>query len=296
MPGGGGGGGGSGGGFQQTNMNSTQTSGPNPYIAPMLQNIGGNAFDWMKGNMNAPGYFPGGTVAAPGEQTISANTGLAQRGAAQLGYGLNDTSKQELANTIGGQYLDPASNPAYQGWLEASFRPQAEQFRDIVAPSIDSTFAGSGRTAGGAHFDTSMRGYQDLARSQSDAAAKAGLGLYQGERANQFAAMGMLPSFQAMDYQDLQAQAQAGAGRDAYSQALLDDQNAKYEYGNTAQLDWYNRLAQSLQGMYPGGQTVGQQSGSQWGTGGGGGGGSDQTGQLIGGGIAAAGTIAAAFI
>lgn len=294
---GGDGGGGGGGGLQQTNSNSVQTSGPNPYLSPMLQNIGNNAFGWMKDNMTAPGYFPGGTVAAQDPKTISGIEGAFQRGANGLGFGLNVGSKQQLADTIGGKYLDPNLNTAFQDYLSASFRPQSEQFRDIIAPSIDSTFAGSGRTAGGAHFDTSMRGYQDLARSQSDAAAKAGLGLYQGERANQFAAMGMLPSFQAMDYQDIASMQQAGAGRDAYNQRLLDDQNAKYEYDNTAQLDWYNRLAQSLQGMYPGGQTTGQQSGSQWSTGGGGGGGgSGQTGQLVGAGIAAAGSIAAAFI
>jgi len=288
---GGGGGGGGGGGLQQTNMNSTQTSGPNPYLAPMLQNIGDNAFSWIGNNMNAPGYFPGGTVTPWSDRTISASGDLYQRGANGLGFDINNLSKQNLADTIGGKYLDLANNPGARASLEASFRPQTEQLMTQILPGIDSKFAGSGRTASGAHFDTTMRGVNDLNRSQADATAK----MYQGERANQFAALGMLPSLQAMDYQDIGAMAQAGAQHDQFNQAMLDDQNARYEYGNTAQLDWYNRLAQSLQGMYPGGQTVGQQSGSQWGSGGGGGG-SDQTGQLVGGGIAAAGTIAAAFI
>jgi hypothetical protein len=287
MPGGGGGGD----TMQTSKSNGEQVTGPNPYLAPQLQKIGNAAFDWTNQNMTAPGYFPGGTVGPQGAQTISANTGLAQRGANQLGYGLNDASKQELFDTISGNYLDLASNPGARASLEASFRPQTENLMNNVIPGIAGTFAGSGRTGGGAHFDTTMRGVNDLSRAQADATAK----MYQGERANQFAAMGMLPQFQQMDYQDLMAQAQAGANNDAYSQRLMDDKNAKYEYDNASQLDWYNKLSQSLQGMYPGGQQIGWQTGISQGSGGGGGGGG-QGMQLAGAGIAAAGSIAAAFI
>jgi hypothetical protein len=287
------------GGNTMQTSNTAQTTGPNPFLAPQLQTIGNKAFDWTNQNITAPGYFPGGTVAPQGARTGAAETMLFQTAA----NGLNDPNSASnvgrnfALDTIGGKYLDPASNPAYQGWLEASFRPQAEQFRDILAPSIDSKFAGSGRTAGGAHFDTTMRGVQDLERAQADAAAKSALGLYQGERNNQFAAAGMLPQFQNMDYQNLAGLLQAGQSSDAYAQSLLDDQNAKYSYDKTGQLDWYNRLSQSLQGMYPGGQQIGWQSGSGTGSGGGGGGGGGGQGmQLAGAGIAAAGTIAAAFI
>lgn len=293
MPGGGGGGGET---MQTSKTNSEQTTGPNPYLAPQLQKIGNAAFDWTNQHMTAPGYFPGGTVGPQSAQTISATTGLAQRGANGLGYGLDSAARGQVLDTINGKYLDPNLNTAFQDYLSASFRPQAEQFRDILAPSIDAKFAGAGRTAGGAHIDTTMRGVQDLERAQADAAAKAGLGLYQGERANQFQALGVLPQFQAMDYQNLAAQAQAGAVNDSYAQRLLDDQNSKYEYDNNSQLDWYNRLSQTLQGMYPGGQNIGWQSGMSQGSGGGGGGGGGQGMQLAGAGIAAAGSIAAAFI
>jgi hypothetical protein len=299
MPGGGGGGGGD--TMQTSKSNGEQVTGPNPYLAPQLQKIGNAAFDWTNQNMTAPGYFPNGSVAPQSAGTISANTNLWQRGANQLGYGLNDAAKRFALGEINAQFEDPTTNPHYQKGLEAMFRPQAEQFRDIIAPSMDSKFAGSGRTAGGAHFDTSMRGYGDLARSQSDAAAKVAAGAYDNERKihmqRQFGGAALLPSFQAMDYQDASALQQAGAGNDAYSQRLLDDQNAKYSYDKAGgQLDWYNRLSQSLQGMYPGGQQIGWQSGMSQGSGGGGGGGGGQGMQLAGAGIAAAGTIAAAFI
>jgi hypothetical protein len=273
--------------MQTSNSNSTQTAGPNPFIVPQLQNLANSATGWMGNNMTMPDYFPGGTVAAPSERTGVANNALWQRGAAGATNPGRVAGNTMVADTLGGKYLDPSSNPAYQGWLEASFRPQAEQFRDILAPSIDSKFAGSGRTAGGAHFDTTMRGVQDLERSQSDAAAKAALGMYQGERSNQFQALGALPQFQAMDYQDIAAMAQAGAPETAYAQRLLDDQNARYSYDTSGQLDWFNRLSQTLQGMYPGGQTTGQQSGTSYGQGGGGGGGG--VGSIIGPALSVAG-------
>lgn len=277
--------GGGGGGPQMAYSNSTSTSGPNPTIAPKLESILQNFWGWYGDNANAPAYYPGATVAGPSRQMQSAVTGLGQRGAAGLGYGLNDAAKRQSLATIQGNYLDPKTNPAFQDFLTASFRPQAELFRDVVAPSLNSTFAGAGRTGGGAHFNTVMRGYEDLARTQSDAAAKAGLGLYQGERDKQFAAMGMLPSFQAMDYQDLQAQAAAGAPEQAYRQQLIDADIAKYNYNKTAQPEWLARMAQIVQGMYPGGQTQGNSSTTSYGGGGGGGG----FGSILGAGMGIAG-------
>ena len=170
MPGGGGGGGGS----QNTMQTTNNTTGPNPAIAPHLRTLVGGAWDHIDQNWRAPGYFPGGTVGPQSDRTNIANTALWQLGSNNLADPNSDanTGRRFVDETLSGKYLDANSNPAYQGWLEASFRPQAEQFRDIIAPGMDSKFAGSGRTGGGAHFDTNMRGYQDLARSQSDAAAR----------------------------------------------------------------------------------------------------------------------------
>ncbi len=265
-----GGGGSSGGGTQQTmqNSNSTNTSGPNPFIAPQLQNLVNSASGWMGNNMNAPGYFPGGTVAAqtPAAQSARDSTwGWATNNLNNL-QGQFAPATGYLSDAASGKFLDVANDPYWQKALEASFRPQSEQFRDILAPSIDSKFAGSGRTAGGAHFDTTMRGVQDLERSQSDSAAKAAADRYNAERGYQSGAAQALPGVlgqmggQAQNW--LQMLGGVGAGDTANEQRLLDAQNAKYGYDTSGQLDWYNRLSQTLQSMYPGGQTTGQQSGT----------------------------------
>lgn len=259
--------------FSSSNTNSKNTSGPNPTIAPMLGNIADSFWGHYANNANAPAYYPGSTVAGQGPRTASALTGTWQRGAATPyitapGYSFAN-------DTLSGKYLDPKENPAFQDFLAASFRPQAEQFRDIIAPSIDSKFAGAGRTAGGAHYDTTMRGASDLTRNQSDAAAKVGLGLYQGERDKQIQAANLLPVLQGMDFQGIAALQQAGAADDAFSQRNIDADIARYNYDKTAQPDWYARMAQLIQGIYPGGQTVGNtsSSGTSYAPGGGGGGG-----------------------
>jgi hypothetical protein len=301
MPGGGGGGGET---MQTSKSNGEQVTGPNPFLAQPLQNIGNAAFDWTGKNMTAPGYFPGGTVAARNPADLAARDmswSTAQNGLNAL-PGQFQPSIDYLSDAAGGKYLDVANDPNWQAALAASLRPGTENFRDVIAPSISSTFAGSGRTGGGAHFDTMMRGTNDLTRNQADASVKAASDRYGMERGLQSGAAQALPGVlgqmggqQANWLSVLQG---VGQGETAQEQQLLDAANARYSYDKTGQLDWYNRLSQSLQGMYPGGQQIGWQSGSGTGSGGGGGGGGGggQGMQLAGAGIAAAGTIAAAFI
>jgi hypothetical protein len=296
--------GGGDGGSQQTQQTTsgTNTTSANPFIVPQLQNIVGGATNWMNSNQSAPGYFPGGTVAGQSPYTTSARDQTwqaAQSGINNLGASFAP-SIGYLTDAANGKYLDVANDPNWQGALAASLRPGTENFRDVLAPSIDSTFAGSGRTAGGAHFDTMMRGVNDLTRNQADASVKAASDRYGMERGLQSGAATALPGVlgqqQGQAFNWLSALQGVGAGDDAYRQRLLDDQVNKYGYDSTSQLDWYNRLSQSLQGMYPGGQTQGQSQSYGTGGGAGGGGGGGQGMQLAGAGIAAAGSIAAAFI
>jgi hypothetical protein len=277
--------GGGGGGTQWANSQSTSTSGPNPTIAPKLESILGNFWDWYGKNSNAPAYYPGQTVAPLSDAQKSSMISMStwDHGTPPV----LDTAIGSLRSTMGGDYLDVGRNPYWTKALEASFRPQAEQFRDIIAPSIDSKFAGSGRTAGGAHFDTTMRGVQDLERAQSDAAAKAASDQWSQERGRMLQAAGIAPSVggavMAQQLADAQARTQGGAMLQGQQQRVIDADVARYNYGKTAQPEWLARMAQIVQGMYPGGQTTG--SSTSMGGGGGGGG----FGSILGAGMGIAG-------
>ncbi len=243
-----------------SSSSSTSTSGPNPTIEPKLNGLTQNLWDWFGKNANAPAYYPNGTVAPQSEQTLAANTALYQRGANGLGFGIDAAGKAQVADTLAGRYLDLGANPWFQKALAVSFQPQAAQLTGEILPVLDAKFGGAGRTGSGAHVDSTMRAITGLQQAQSNAAATAAQAAYEGERGRQYAALGMLPTLQQIDYGNIAAQAQAGANTDAYAQRKLDDQNAKYRYDHTAQADWYTQMAQRLLGMYPGGQTTGSGS------------------------------------
>jgi hypothetical protein len=166
-----------------------------------------------------------------------------------------------LGETMSGKYLDVDSNPYFQKALTAGFKPQTEQFMDEVVPGLDARFAGAGRYGSGLHANTSERAVDSLNRAQADASAKASSDAYGAERGRMLGAAGtaagLFPSLQAADYQDLAAMLQAGGVQDGQRQKEIDADVARYNYGQTAQPEWYARIAQLLQGIYPGGQTTG---------------------------------------
>jgi hypothetical protein len=251
--------------FSASNSSSTSTSGPNPVIAPKLENITDNFWAWYNQNGKAPGYYPNGTVAPQSAQTVAANGALWNRGVNGFGYGIDLASKTQLGDTLAGRYLDIGSNPQFQKALAVSFQPQAAQLTSEILPALDARFGGAGRTGSGAHVDSTMRAINGLQQAESNAAATAAQAAYDGERSRQQQALGLLPQMQQVDYGNIAAQAQAGANSDAQAQRQLDDANAKYRYDQTAQADWYTQMAQRLIAGYPGGQTTGSGMASGWG-------------------------------
>lgn len=251
---------------QTQRTSSSSTSGPSPEIAGDLQGLLARMRGEIAKNPDAPGFYPGSLVAPETARTSSAETTMWQRGAGGLGYGIDPAAKTELAKSIGGGYLDVGSNPYLQAALAAGFRPQIEQLNNITLPTLDAKFGGSGRTASGLHYANTDQLVTDVARTQSDAAAKAMAGAYDAERARQMAAIGMLPSIQGMDLQNVGLMQQAAQAGQARAQSLTDADIARYNYNSTATLDWLNNLAQRYIGMYPGGQTTGNGTTTSTGT------------------------------
>jgi hypothetical protein len=135
-----------------------------------------------------------------------------------------------------------------------------------------------------------------IAQTQSDAAAKAAVDVFNTELGLQSNAAAALPG--VLGQKAGQAQGwlglldRVGAGDDDLNQRMLNDQNARYDYGNRAQLDFLTGMAQRYLGMFPGGQTLGSGTTQGWSTSGGGGGGA---GQFIGPAVSIAGTALAMY-
>ena len=150
-------GGGSGGGNQQT------TQGVTPYGAaePALGQILSEATNLYGQGVGASGYV------APSSQTLS---GLAQQ--EQLGTAAN----QQMAATLGGQYLNPFLSPFLQN-----------QASDI-ATNVNQQFTGAGRTPG------SPMNQQQITSQIAKAALPLAFQQYDTERQRQLAIASQAPS------------------------------------------------------------------------------------------------------
>lgn len=261
-------------GNQVMQTQSTNTSGPNPFIAGKLESLiggKGGAWEWIGNNFNAPAYFPGGTVAPRTAADLSASNSAWTWGNTEL-----NTQDAKFAPSIGylsdaagGKYLDLESNPYFQGAIKASLDPVTENFNKNIIPNLRAQFASAGRPGAGLEQDKISDAVLNFSRATADAATKAGNEAYGMERGLQSGAATALPGVlanktgQAQSWLDVLRG--VGAESNTEQQRLLDAANAKYSYDTTGQLDWYTRLAQSLQSMYPGGSTSG--SGTSYGTG-----------------------------
>jgi hypothetical protein len=291
-------------GSQPTESNQVQStssqskSEPHPYIQGDLLKQVEQLRAWQEKNPTAPGYYPGGTVVGRSPAAESARMSNWQMATGNLSNldGVFDPSIRFLSDAASGKLVGQGDDIMARK-LDAMFRPQNEQFVNLVAPSLQATFGSAGRPGGGlqwANIEDKFR--NDLAVTQSDASAKAAADKYATDMGLRMSGATALPG--VLGQKAGQAQGwlglldRVGAGDDDLNQRMLNDQNARYDYGNRAQLDFLTGMAQRYLGMFPGGQTLGSGTTQGWSTSGGGGGGA---GQFIGPAVSIAGTALAMY-
>ena len=148
---------GSSGGGNQT----TQSVQPYAPARPALNQIIGEAGNLYNQGVGAAGYV------APSQQTTD---GLAQQEV------MANASNTQLADTLGGNYLNPFLSPMLQGAA------------NDIATSVNSEFSGAGRTPG------SMMNQQQILGGITDAALPYAFDQYDKERSRQLAIAGSAPN------------------------------------------------------------------------------------------------------
>ena len=148
---------GSSGGGNQT----TQSVQPYAPARPALNQIIGEAGNLYNQGVGAAGYV------APSPQTTQ---GLAQQEV------MANASNTQLADTLGGNYLNPFLSPMLQGAA------------NDIATSVNSEFSAAGRTPG------SMMNQQQILGGITDAALPYAFDQYDKERSRQLAIAGSSPS------------------------------------------------------------------------------------------------------
>lgn len=215
---GGGKGGGGGGGGTQTVVNE-----PWSEQVPYLKDIFSQA---QTNHDSPPDYFPNATYVPFSAQSNTAMQ-LAQNRALQ-GSELTTAGKQQTLNTINGDYLN--SNP----WLDKQFDRAAgavsRNYREAVAPSIDSQFSSAGRYGSELHTNAHDQAQDNLGRTLDGMATNMYGGNYATERQNQLNAIGVGQTLANNDYNDIAQLSQVGGAVEGKAGEMLNDQINRFNY------------------------------------------------------------------
>lgn len=218
-----GGGGDSGGGGTNTTISKTE---PPAYVQPYSEQL------MQRGSnlSNAP-YNP------YGGQRISSLTPAHEYGLQMTadrainGSPVMNAAQQNLTQTAQGDFLNPATNPAWAPTAQAI----TDAYRRGTAAQTDAAFSRAGAFGGSAYNEMTAANNEALGNTLAKAAGD----LYNNERTNQMRAAMFAPQMAEADYRDAQALLGVGDAQRGYEQQLLDQ---AYSDWNEAQLYPYRQL------------------------------------------------------
>lgn len=161
-------------------------------------------------------------------------------------------AQQQMLDTIGGQYLDPGTNP----WLQQTYDQAADRMGDAfargTAAQTDARFARAGAFGGSAWNEMQGVNQQALGDSLAGLASNLYGGNYQAERGRQQQAAQAAPSMagnmQAMGYRDAEALLNTGGMQQQLGQQYLTDDAQRFQ---AAQQYPYQQFAQFGQMFNP---------------------------------------------
>lgn len=188
-----------------------------------------------------PTFFPGQTYVTPSAQTEQA---LAQQEAlatgaqptlqaAQQAY---QASLGQIGQTAAGGFLQ--GSPYQQAMVQAATRPLTQQFGEQVLPGVASLYSRAGRYGSGAMERALGGATEAYGRALGDVTANIVGQDYARERAlQQQAQMGQAalaqaaPSFYQQQFLPSQTLAQVGAAREAIAGQPLQEEMARFQFG-----------------------------------------------------------------
>jgi hypothetical protein len=235
---------------------TTQTSSVDPALLPYLtQGLQRAQSLFLTGQQ--PEFFPGQTYVSPSAATtesIAQQEAIARQQSpvlqqAQQAY---TSSLGQVGQTAAGGFLN--ANPYQQAMMEAATRPLTQQFSQAVLPGISSLYSRSGRLGSGAMERALGTATEAYGRSLGDITANIAGTQYQQERGLQQQAQmqqaqlaGLAPQFYSQQFLPSQTLAQVGAQQEAIAAQPLQEQLARYQFGQ--QLP-YQQLQGYLSSVY----------------------------------------------
>jgi hypothetical protein len=235
---------------------TTSTSSIDPALLPYLtQGLQRAQSLFLTGKQ--PEFFPGQTYVSPSAATteaIAQQEALARQQSpvlqqAQQAY---TSSLGQVGKTAAGGFLN--ANPYQQAMMEAATRPLTQQFSQAVLPGISSLYSRSGRLGSGSMERALGTATEAYGRSLGDITSNIAGTQYQQERGLQQQAQlqqaqlaGLAPQFYGQQFLPAQTLAQVGAQQEAIAAQPLQEQLARYQFGQ--QLP-YQQLQGYLSSVY----------------------------------------------
>ena len=202
-------------------------------------------------DQGAPQYFPDNTVADFSQQTEQ-GLGMYEQ-MAQGPQPVLDAAQTQTADTLGGQYLDPSSNPYLAAANDAAARQVTRQYSEAVAPALQAQFANSGRTGSGLYANAMDSSRDTLQRGLGEMAGNMYYQNYGDERGRQMQALGMAPDIAQSQYQPAAQMLNVGQTRDMQAQRQIEDQFNRYNYNEiTSPYEHLGRYMGNIRGSYGG--------------------------------------------
>ena len=235
---------------------TTSTSSIDPALLPYLtQGLERAQSLFLTGQQ--PEFFPGQTYVSPSAATtesIAQQEAIARQQSpvlqqAQQAY---TSSLGQVGQTAAGGFLN--ANPYQQAMMAAATRPLTQQFSETVLPGISSLYSKSGRLGSGSMERALGTATEAYGRSLGDITANIAGTQYQQERGLQQQAQlaqsqlaGLAPQFYSQQFLPSQTLAQVGAQQEAIAAQPLQEQLARYQFGQ--QLP-YQQLQGYLSSVY----------------------------------------------
>jgi hypothetical protein len=161
-------------------------------------------------------------------QTVAGLDPLTQQGIDQTGQlgtqgtAAGNAGTQALTDTLGGKYLDQG-NPYLSGIIDQAQGDVVRNYNQVVKPQTEAAMVNSG-SFGNAGLQQYQQGQQsDLQRNLGDISTNIRGNAYANERGLMNSAIGLAPTYNAMQFGNANAATAAGQLRQQQEQAQLSD-------------------------------------------------------------------------
>lgn len=242
-------------------------------VTPIFQNYlkGGNA--GLSGMV-----YPGATVAPQSANETLANSMLKEQATGSLTNSAN-SALGGLDFLTSGRALDPNTNPALRGTIDAAVRPLTEQFSQAIMPEIRGDMILSGGYGSNRQGIETANAAQNLERQIGDTSSAIAFQGYNAGLDAQSRALAFAPGVMQGAQLPGQTVSAIGTQERSFDQSLINDEMQRYYNQEFFPLMIAQQIAGTMFG-YPGGSTQSMVSGAG---GGGGGGAAGALGGAVGG-------------